>query len=245
MMFAWRKRIGHIGSGAVSNAIYDFYLVAPEGVGLFVLPSPIEDWRNDEYEKSLARVEQVARDLASWHVDFIGHAGVPPMVSQGPEFVRRFLRRIEEQTGLPASTTINSAMEAFRSLEAQKIIVLSPFPIETHERIVSFLTQEGFRVEGEARMEAKFKDLYLISGREVYDFMTGALRRSPKADAVFAPCPQWHAFELTRFLELDSGLPFVTGDGCEFWYAFKTLSLRGTKPGYGILLDRLSAIDKP
>ncbi len=243
-MFAWRKRIGYICSGAISTLAYDFYLVAPEGVGLFGLPSPIEDWRKDEYERSLAKVEQAARDLASWHVDFIGHAGVPPMVSQGPEFMRQFLRRIEEQTGLPASTSINCAMEAFRSLGTQRIILLSPFPAETHERIISFLTSEGFKVEGEARMEAKFKDLYLISEREVYDFITRAIHRTAKADVVYVPCSQFHAFEMSRLLELDTGLPFVTGAGVDFWYAFKTLGVRDVKPGYGILLDHLSATGK-
>ncbi|OGA42594.1 MAG: hypothetical protein A3G24_23235 [Betaproteobacteria bacterium RIFCSPLOWO2_12_FULL_62_13] len=244
-MFAWRKRIGHICPGSISTSAYDFYLVAPEGVGLFSVTNPIEDWRDDEYERSLAKVEQAAKYLASVHVDFIAHVGVPLVVSQGPEFMRRFLSQVEAQTGLPASTTINSAKEALRSLGAERIIVLTPFPPETHQRVVSFLASEGFAVEAEARMETKFKDLYLIGEREVYDFMTRAVRRGPKVEAVFAPCPQWHAFELTRSLELATGLPFVTGDGCDFWYAFKTLGVTGVKPGYGILLDQLSAVDKP
>ena len=240
-MFAWRKRIGYIGPGAISTAAYDFYLVAPDGVGLFCVTNPIEDWRDKEYERSLARAEQAAKYLASVHVDFIVHVGVPLVVSQGPGFMRRFLSQIEEQSGLPASTTINSAMEALRSLGAQKVAVLTPFPPETHERVVTFLTAEGFTVEAEARMESQFKDLYLIGEREVYDFMTRAVRRGPKVDAVFAPCPHWRAFELTPFIEQDTGLPFVSGDGCDFWYAFKTLGIRGVKSGYGRLLDGLSA----
>lgn len=244
-MFAWRKRIGHICPGSISTSAYDFYLVAPEGVGLFSVTNPIEDWQDDEYERSLAGVEQAARYLASVHVDFIAHVGVPLVVSQGPEFMRRFLGRIEAQTGLPASTTIHSAQEALRSLGAEKIIVLTPFPPETHQRVVSFLAAEGFTVEAEARMEARFKDLYRIGEREVHDFMTRAVRRAPRVDAAFAPCPQWHAFELTRFLERDTGVPFVTGDGCDFWYAFKTLGIRDVKPGYGMLLDGLSAGGNP
>jgi maleate isomerase len=239
-VFAWRKRIGYIGPGALSTAAYDFYLVAPEGVGLFAVTNPIEDWRDDEYERSLASAEKSAKYLASVHVDFIVHVGVPLVVSQGPQYMRELLGRIKAQTGLPASTTINSGAEALRSLGAQKVMVLSPFPRETHERILSFLSEEGFTVAAEARLESKFKDLYLISPREVYDFMTRAVRAAPKVDAVFAPCPQWHAFELTPYLELDTGLPFVSGDACDFWYAFKSLGIRGVKRGYGVLLDGLS-----
>jgi maleate cis-trans isomerase len=156
--------------------------------------------------------------------------------------MRRLLARIETQTGLPASTTINSAIEALRWLGAGSIIVLTPFPPKTHERVVSFLATEGFTVVAEARMEASFKDLYLVSEREVYDFMTAAAGRAARADAVFAPCPQWHAFELTKSLELATGLPFVTGDGCDFWYAFRKLGVTGVRRGYGILLDRLESV---
>ena len=60
-MFAWRKRIGYIGPGAISTSAYDFYLVAPEGVGLFCVTNPIEDWRDKEYERSLARAVQAAK----------------------------------------------------------------------------------------------------------------------------------------------------------------------------------------
>ena len=239
-MFAWRKRIGHISPGALSTSVYDFYLVAPEGVGMVGISNPINDWSQDEYERALENVVNSAKYLAARHVHFINHAGAPPVASRGPDFVRRIKREIEEQTGLPASTAIYSASEALRSLNADKIVVLTPFPKKSHEQVVSVISAMGFTVAAEARMEANFNDLYLIGEREVYDFMTGAIRRMPKADAAYAPCPQWHAFELARFLELDTGLPFVTSDSGDFWYAFKTLGLRGVKPGYGILLDRLS-----
>jgi len=112
-MFGWRKRIGYICSGPLMSPGYAFYLVAPEGVGLFALPSPIEDWRNDEYERSLARIE-TSRSLSRIiSRRFHRPCWVPPIVSQGREFMRRFLCQIEEKTGLPASTSINSAMEAF------------------------------------------------------------------------------------------------------------------------------------
>jgi len=244
-MFAWRKRIGHISPGALSTSVYDFYLVAPEGVGLVGISNPINDWRQDEYERVLENVVNCAKYLAARHVHFINHAGAPPVASQGPDFVHRIKREIEEQTGLPGSTAIYSASEALRSLGANKIVVLTPFPSKSHEQVVSVMSAMGFNVVAEERMDANFNDLYLIGEREVYDFVSKAIARAPKAEAAYAPCPQWHVFELARFLESDTGLPFVTSDSGDFWYAFKTLGIRGVKPGYGILLDRLSATAKP
>ena len=243
-MFAWRKRIGHISPGSLSTSVYDFYLVAPEGVGLIGISNPINDWRQEEYERALENVINAAQYLAARHVHFINHAGAPPVASQGPDFVRRIKREIEEKTGLPASTAIYSASEALRSLDAKNIVVLTPFPPKSHEQVVSVISAMGFNVVAEARMDANFNDLYLIGEREVYDFVTKAIARAPKADAGYVPCPQWHVFELARYLESDTGLPLVTSDSGDFWYAFKTLGIRDVKPGYGILLDRLRATDK-
>ena len=240
-MFAWRKRIGHISPGALANSIYDFYLVAPEGVGLVGVTNPIGDWREDEYERVLKNVVTSATYLAGRHVDYINHAGAPPVASQGPDFVRRIKREIEEATGLPASTAIYSASEALRSLNAQNIVVLTPFPPKSHGQVVSVIGALGFNVVAEARMDANFNDLYLIGEREVYEFITKAIARAPKADAAYVPCPQWHVFELARYLEGDTGLPFVTSDSGDFWYAFKRLGLSGVKPGYGVLLDSLNS----
>lgn len=243
-MFAWRKRVGHISPGTLSTSVYDFYLVAPEGVGLVGVTNPIDDWKQNEYERALKNVVNAAKYLAAHRVDFINHAGAPPVASQGPDFVHRIKREIEEQTGLPASTAIYSASEALRSLNAKDIVVLTPFPPKSHEQVVSCIAALGFNVVAEARMDANFKDLYLIGEREVYDFVTKAIARAPRADAVYAPCPQWHMFELARLLESDTGLPFVTSDSGDFWYAFKTLGLKDVKRGYGRLLDSLSAADK-
>jgi maleate cis-trans isomerase len=238
-MFAWRKRIGHISPGTVSSSAYDFYLIAPEGVGMVAVSNPIGDWKQDEYERALKNVVSSAKYLAGRHVDFINHAGAPPVASQGPDFVRRIKREIEEATELPASTALYSASEALRSLNAQNIVVITPFPQKSHEQVVSVIGALGFNVVSESRMNANFDDLYLIGEQQVYDFVTKSIARAPKAEAAYVPCPQWHVFELARYIESDKGLPLVTSDSGDFWYAFKTLGLRDVKPGYGILLESL------
>lgn len=244
-MFGWRKRIGHISPGTLSTSVYDFYLVAPEGVGLVGITNPLEDWREDEYERVLANVVKAAKYLAERHVDFITHAGAPAVASQGPDFLYRIKREIEEGAGVPASTAMFSATEALRSLEAQRVVVLTPFPPRTHENVVKVVQARGFDVVAEARMDANFKDLYLIGEREVYDFVTREIKRAPRAEAAYIPCPQWHVFELARYVESDAGLPTVTSDSGDFWYAFRQLGIRDARPGYGRLLDSLRAGAQP
>ncbi|HLH70780.1 MAG TPA: hypothetical protein VKY90_17635 [Candidatus Dormibacteraeota bacterium] len=238
-MFGWRRRIGYISPGALEIPAYDFYRVAPEGVGLVALTAPISDWRTEEYDKNLEQVERAAAYLAKRQVHMVIHAGAPPVASRGAAFMHELVRRMTERTGLPASTALHSAMEAFRWLGAQRLAVVTPFPPETHLSIVSLLEEEGFMVVHDERMDAEFFTLHEIGQRQVYDFVSGALRRASGAEAGYVPCPQWHVFEMVGHLERDTHLPLVTSNGGDFWYAFWKLGTWDVAPGHGVLLDRL------
>ncbi|MCC7107182.1 MAG: hypothetical protein IT307_18775 [Chloroflexi bacterium] len=240
-MFGWRKRVGYISPGALEISVRDFYLIAPEGVGLVGMTCPIDDWTPGEYQRNLSAVGEAAKYLASREVDFIHHAGAPMVVSQGPDFMYRLMEQMSDVSGLPASTAVYAASQALRSLEADRIAVLTPFPAETHEKVVEFTRAQGFSVEFEARMAANFKLLHQKGEREIYDWVTATLKRGPRVDAAYVPCPQWHVFELTPYLERDTAIPFVTSDSGDFWHVFTSLGTTDVRPGWGILLDRLRA----
>ncbi|MGH7775613.1 MAG: hypothetical protein ACREPI_00335 [Candidatus Dormibacterales bacterium] len=238
-MFGWRKRLGYISPGALEISVYDFYMVAPPGVGLVALSAPISDWEGGEYRKNLDQVEAAAAYLARRHVDMVIHAGAPPVASRGAAYMHELVEMMARTTGLPASTALHSAMEAFRALGAQRVAVVTPFPAETHRAVVSVVAEEGFTIEQEERMEADFFTLHEAGRRQVFDFVTRALRRAPRAEVAYVPCPQWQVFEMAPELEKDARMPLVTSDGGDFWYAFKTLGTTDVRPGHGILLDSL------
>ncbi|MGH7777813.1 MAG: hypothetical protein ACREPI_11650, partial [Candidatus Dormibacterales bacterium] len=168
-------------------------------------------------------------------------AGAPPVASRGAAFMHELIARMRRRTGLPASTAMFSAMEAFRWLGATRLAVATPFPPETHRNVVALLEEEGFEVVHEEAMKAEFFTLHDIDERHAYEFVTGVLRRAPGAEAGYVPCPQWHAFEMIEYLERDTRLPIVTSNGGDYWYAFRTLGLTDVKPGHGVLMDRLRA----
>ena len=240
-MVGWRRRIGYISPGALEIPLYDFYQVAPEGVSLVALTAPISDWSAEEYEKNLAQVEDLAAYLAERHVHMVIHAGAPPVAARGRVFMHQLISRMSDRTGLPASTALFSAMEAFRWIGAQRVVVVTPFPPETHRAIVSLVREEGFDIVHEERMDAVFFELDDVSERLVYDFVTKALKRGTDAGAEigYVPCPQWHVFEMIEYLERDTRIPIVSSDTGDFWYAFKTLGVTDVRRGHGILLDRL------
>jgi maleate cis-trans isomerase len=238
-MFGRRARIGYISPGALEISAYDFYQIAPEGVGLVGLSAPISDWRPEEYAKNLDAVVEASRYLAHRHVQMIVHAGAPTVASRGASYMHQLVSAMKDATGLPATTAMWSAIEAFRELGSDKLAVITPFPRESHDNIVGLLRDEGLSVEHEENFDADFFTLHEVDEREIFDFVTAAVRRSPGAEIAYLPCPQWHVFEMAAELEEALGIPIVTSDGGDFWWAFKTLGIDGVAPGHGTLLDRL------
>lgn len=244
-MFGWRRRIGYISPGTISEQMYDFYRIAPDGVGLVAVGARIGGWSKDEYAKNLSQLEDAAAYLARWNVHMIVHAGAPMIATQGTAFMKDLVQRLSAASGgLPAATALLAATEGMRWLEADRIGVVTPFPQETHDAVAAFVREEGFDVPYDQTMALTPKDffnLHEIGARQAFDFVVGALRRAKAAGAEvgYVPCPQWHVFEMVKELEDGAGMPVITSNGGDYWYAFKTLGITDVRPGNGVLLDRL------
>ena len=65
-MFGWRKRIGVITPTVIELQGYDFYKIAPEGIGLVGITCNIDDWKNSEFDKALETVAAGAEYLLRW-----------------------------------------------------------------------------------------------------------------------------------------------------------------------------------
>ena len=62
-MFGFRGRIGYISPSIIELNAYDFYRIAPEGLGLIAVTCMVEGWKEDAYRVALDRVE---RALKRW-----------------------------------------------------------------------------------------------------------------------------------------------------------------------------------
>ena len=76
----------------------------------------IDGWQADAYRTGLARIEECAVELSRRKYDFIIHAGVPLVVSQGNGYERECYNKIETLTNIPATTSIVAAMEGLKAL---------------------------------------------------------------------------------------------------------------------------------
>jgi maleate cis-trans isomerase len=240
MLNGWRRRIGFICPSVLETTIPNFTSFAPEGVGLCAITSNIRDWDKGEFERAMNQVVKDAQSLATRHVDYIIFSGGPLLTSRGKGADIALAERITEATGLPATTTIMSAVRALKHLDIHRLVLLTPFPEHVQKATIEFLRAHNLDVLKDDSMDIGFRDLHKVLPSEIYHRAGKLLASTPEADGLYIPCPQWPAQKAVVAIERDYGKPVVSCDPADFWMAFSAMGIRDRIEGHGRLLQSLS-----
>src|ERR1700682_6356974 len=158
--FGWRKRTGCLSPTVIETAAYDFYRLAPDGVSMCATTSNIDHWDRDNFKQHvLDPIVTAVKYLASRHVDYIIHTGMPVVTTRGKGFEEEIVKLITDTTGLPATTSIRSAIRALAHLGVRNVVVLSPYPQELHQSALRFLSASGFNVVADHTEDVVFKQI--------------------------------------------------------------------------------------
>src|SRR5215468_12423844 len=239
--FGWRKRIG-----LLSPTVIETDRLAPDGVSMCATTSNIEHWSRENFKQHvLDPIVTAVRYLASRHVDYIIHTGMPVVTTRGKGFEDELVKQIEDATGLPATTSIRSAIRALAHLGIRNVAVVTPYPQELHQSAVSFLAASGFRVVAEHTMDVVFKRLQDVTPAQILATTKRVLASAPSADGVYIPCNQWSGADAAPLIEDELGMPVVTGAHADYWEAFRSLGITDRIEGHGRLMLSLSGNAAP
>jgi len=239
--FGWRKRIGLLSPTVIETAAYDFYRLAPDGVSMCATTSNIDHWNKENFKQHvLDPLVTAVKYLASRHVDYIIHTGMPVVTTRGKGFEEELVRQITETTGLPATTSIRSAIRALAHLGVRNVAVLTPYPQEIHQSALDFLTASGFQVVGNHTMDVVFKRLQDITPAQIASAAKRVLASAPSAEGIYIPCNQWSGADAAPLIERECGVPVVTGAHADYWEAFRSLGINDRIEGHGRLMASLS-----
>jgi maleate isomerase len=239
--FGWRKRIGLLSPTVIETAAYDFYRLAPDGVSMCATTSNIEHWSRDNFKQHvLDPIVTAVKYLASRHVDYIIHTGMPVVTTRGKGFEEELVKQITDVTGLPATTSIRSAIRALAHLGVRNVAVVTPYPQELHQSALTFLTASGFRVVAEHTEDVVFKQLQDVTPAHIAAVTKRVLAAAPAADGVYIPCNQWSGADAAPLIEKQCGVPVVTGAHADYWEAFRSVGIDDRIEGHGRLMASLS-----
>ena len=238
----WRKRIGVLSPTVMETACHDFHRMAPDGVSICAITSNVEHWNNENFKQAVIDpLVALSKYLASRDVDFIMHCGMPVVTLRGKGFEEEIVKIITDATGLPASTSIRSAIRALAHLGIRNVVVVSPYPDQLHQSALTFLKASGFTIAAEHTEDVVFKRLQDVTAAHIAATAKRIFAAAPKADGIYIPCNQWAAADAAPIIERECGVPVVSGAHADHWEAFRVLGIHDPLDGNGRLMDSLRA----
>jgi maleate cis-trans isomerase len=236
----WRKRIGVLSPTVMETAYHDFFKMAPDGVSICAITSNVEHWNKENFKQSVIDpLVALSQYLASRNVDYIMHCGMPVVTTRGKGFEEELVKIITDATGLPASTSIRSAIRALAHLRIENVVVVSPYPQDLHQSALAFLQASGFKIAAEHTEDVVFKRLQDVAPSHIAAVAKRVLGEARRADGIYIPCNQWAAADAVPIIEAECGMPVISGAHADHWEAFRVLGIHDPLPGNGRLMESL------
>jgi len=246
MLDRWRARIGWIHPRINSDIeVYDFYRAAPKDVVLVVTHLEVVDSaRKEEVEASLNLLERAVERLSLAGVSFIMKNGAPVHLHFGVDGHKKILERLRAASKVPATTSSQALADAFRELNAKRILLISSWRKESAhlaDNLRNFLRSEGVEiaaVEGIGGRQLQSYEKLGLTPAEIYANALTACKMHPNVDAVYIQSGTMATLGVIDALEQKSGKPIVSSNSVNIWGSFKPLNIK-VGSGFGQLLGSL------
>ncbi len=246
MLDRWHARIGWIHPRVNSDIeVYDFYQAAPKDVVLVVTHLEVVDSaRKEEVEASLALLERAVERLHLASVDFIMKNGAPVHLHHGNEGHQKILHRLRAASKVPATTSSQALADAFHSLGARRILVISSWRKESvhlSDNLRNFLHSEGVEIaalEGISGRQLSSYEKLDLTPAEIYANALNACAKHPEVDGVYIQSGTMASVGIIDALEEKIGKPVVSSNSANIWGSFKPLGIK-VGAGFGRLLSSI------
>jgi maleate isomerase len=239
VMFGYRARIGYISPSIIELNGYDFYRMVPEGVGLIAVTCMVGGWEQDAYREALSRVEACCHELGRRACDYVIHGGAPLVLAQGKGFETDLVEKMQNITGVPCTTSIVAALDAFRDLSVTRLAVVVPYPPDLNTLMTKYLKDWGFEVKSLVTLGTTFTESSIASVGDIYHAAKKAVKEAGDAEGIFIPCANFPVVDVIENIETDLGLPVIANTPSQLYSAFKAIGMREKISGFGRLLRLL------
>lgn len=233
----YRAKIGFVLLATEQTIQDDVMRLRPEGVGIHFTRAAIPDSITSE---SLAAQIDLLADCASTllpdgSLDVICYACTSGSLVMGEDRVHEELNK-----GAPnakATSLIRSVIRALKQINAQKIVVATPYLDEINAKEVVYLEDAGFEVLSISGLNLeKDSDMVRVSSDFIAQFAKSIDRED--ADAVFISCGALRALEIIQQVETELSKPVIGSNQAMIWDTLRLAGVDDKIPGYGQLLSK-------
>jgi maleate isomerase len=242
VVVASRARLGLIIPSMNRLTETHFHHYAPEGVEIHV--TRVRITRGGTLDliplaEQLPAIVDGARLLAEASCDVIVYHCTGSSMEAGLEAERQTVEEIARATGRPAATTATAVLAALRALDAQRLVLVTPYDRQINDAEIAFLGEAGLEVLGDRALHLDANGM--VSTPPSVWLKTTLAAADPRADAYFLSCTNIRSPDVVEALEDRLGKPVVTSNQATLWYCLRTCGLDDRVPGLG----RLFALGRP
>lgn len=239
-MYGWRGRIGMLAPSRGDTLLYEFYMLAPEGV--MAVPYSCELSRLERGQLEMVRdsYSDGVRRLASEKVDVISIGGTPPQMLHGWEGCQALAEDLRKLTDVPLILSAEAEIEAIHETGAKRIGLISPHTDELNDRLIEgFALNEIEVVSVRGFPQNETHRIGQVSAEELYRQVLECWREWQDADiqAVHITCPRWPTLAVIAQLEEALQVPVTSGAQAQLRASLRMISTRPKPGSWGSVMD--------
>lgn len=140
---------------------------------------------------------------------------------------RELCQRIEEQTGIIATSTMLAFEEYYQRSNVRRLGLVTPYLSEIQDRIITNCTERGIEVVADRRLEDKGNFSFAEHGLDLIRSMVRDVAAA-QPDAISIVCTNFRGAPIAAELEAETGIPVIDSVSVT---AAKTLRNVGADPG--------------
>jgi maleate isomerase len=206
----------------------------PPGVSIHTTRLKLIGSSSEQLLQMVENVEDAALLLADVRPDLIVFH-CTAVSTWNPEMDTTICRRIEHVTGIQAITTASSLVQALRTLDVQRTVLITPYKDDINRREVAFLQHHGIHTSKVIGLGIDHPgDMHAVDPSEWQRLVLE--NQASDAHAYFISCTAVRSLEVIQTLEDSIGLPVITSNQVMLWHALRSVQITVPIPGFGKLL---------
>lgn len=237
----WRLTMGKVTPATVWTNSPEAEAMLPPGVGMWVITQSLDQIGAKDLKQVRDMRRESAKQLEDWGVDCIISGGAPISAVDDFESEKNFLHDIRDELSVPYTTGILAQIDAFRALDCESILAVTPYPDDSNQITAEYFERHGIdvvEITGQPVPDAR--EIPNKSPTSNYEVVRRAVKNCDEPfDCVFIACATSRIVEYIEVIEQDTGCPVVTDLQAQIW---KALDFGGVTPKehpYGELFDTL------
>lgn len=234
----WRLKLGRVAPTTVGYP-NDISRLLPEGAKVVATAVGARSFSEASMSDTRARRRDAILEIDNWGVDCIVAAGGPVATIGGAEGEAEFVEEMRASVSVPFTTSLGAQIDALRSLGAESLLVVTPFPRERDIETRTYLESHGFEVVamGGPAFDnpGRTRDLHPSAP---YQYGTALAEATDEPfDAVYVACRPFGSVDHIEQFEADVDRPVVMSSQAQVWWAFEAAGIDPNLSGYGSLFE--------